>query len=193
MRIIGGEYRSRRIESVPGVDVRPTPDRLRESLFNVLTPILADAVFVDAYAGSGSVGLEAISRGARKVLFLEKDKAALSVIGGNLKSLKVPGYKYAVLGGKAAETLETIEPAGIVFFDPPYDREKEYELCLQNAFAPIVIAQHSFKLNLPETAGRLVRYRQLKQGDNILSFYRPAHPLSPVQETEQIAAVPPDE
>ena len=193
MRIIAGEYRSRRIESVPGMDVRPTPDRMRESLFNILTPLLSDAVFVDAYAGSGSIGIEAISRGARKVLFLEKDKAALSVIDANLKLLKVPGNKFAVLRGKAADHLETIEPADIIFFDPPYDREKEYAACLEHAKAPLVIAQHSFKLKLPESTERLTRYRELKQGDNVLSFYRPAHALDPVQEAEQFTAVDPDE
>ena len=193
MRIIAGEYRSRRIESVPGMDVRPTPDRLRESLFNILTPLLHNAVFVDAYAGSGSIGIEAISRGARKVLFLEKDKTALSVIDANLKLLKVPGNSFAVLRGKAADHLETIADADIIFIDPPYDREHEYTACLENAKAPLVIAQHSFKLKLPESTERFIRYRELKQGDNILSFYRPAHPVSPVEEAEQLPPVDPNE
>ena len=84
MRIIAGVYRSRPIASVPGMNVRPTPDRMRESLFSILSPVLENAVFVDAFAGTGAVGIEAISRGARKAIFLEKDKRAQAVLKDNL-------------------------------------------------------------------------------------------------------------
>ena len=80
MRIIAGEFRSRKLKSVPGLDVRPTPDRLREALFNVLAPRLPGSIFLDAYAGSGAVGLEALSRGAKRVVLIEKKQAALEVI-----------------------------------------------------------------------------------------------------------------
>ena len=89
MRVIAGEFRSRRIKSVPGLEVRPTPDRLREALFNVLTPRVAGAVFLDCYAGSGSVGIEALSRGAKRVIFVEKNGRALDVLRDNLKSLGI--------------------------------------------------------------------------------------------------------
>ena len=89
MRVIAGEFRSRRIKSVPGLEVRPTPDRLREALFNVLAPRIAGAVFLDCYAGSGSVGIEALSRGAKRAIFIEKNGRALDVLRDNLKSLGI--------------------------------------------------------------------------------------------------------
>ena len=76
MRIIAGEYRSRKLRTVPGLDVRPTPDRLRETLFNVLAPRIAGTIFLDAYAGSGAVGIEALSRGAKRVILIERKHAA---------------------------------------------------------------------------------------------------------------------
>ena len=87
MRVIGGEYRSRPLKSPPGMETRPTPDRLRESLFNILSPRIMDAVFVDAYAGCGSVGIEAISRGARKAVFIERNRENVAIIQDNLRTL----------------------------------------------------------------------------------------------------------
>src|SRR6185503_5962204 len=89
MRVIGGEFRSRAIKSVPGVDVRPTPDRLREALFNVLAPRIAGVVFADLYAGTGAVGIEALSRGASRAIFSENGRAAIGVVRENLRSLGV--------------------------------------------------------------------------------------------------------
>src|SRR5581483_7983455 len=101
MRVIGGEFRSRRLLSVPGLDVRPTPDRLREALFNVLAPRIEGTVFLDAYAGSGAVGIEALSRGARQVILIEKNAAALKVIETNLASLGI-GREATLVRGNAA-------------------------------------------------------------------------------------------
>ena len=175
MRIIAGIYKSRKIESVPGLDVRPTPDRLRESLFSILSLDLEGSVFVDAYAGSGSVGLEAISRGARKVVFLERDKQAIGVMKDNLAALGVGRGTYEIVSGGAAKHLADW-PADIVFLDPPYDKEKEYLDSLENAQGAIVIAQHSVRLKLPAATSRLERYREVRQGDNVLSFYRQLPP-----------------
>ena len=177
MRIIAGIYKSRKIESVPGLNVRPTPDRLRESLFSILSLDMDGATFVDAYAGSGSVGLEAMSRGARKVIFLEKDKDSLTVLKQNLATLGAAQGSNEIVPGGAAKHLADW-PADIVFFDPPYDREKEYLQSFEHAHGAIVIAQHSVRLKLPEATERLARYRELRQGDNVLSFYRPI--ISPV-------------
>src|SRR5579863_9274262 len=87
MRVIGGEFRSRRLKPVPGLGTRPTPDRLRETLFNILSPRIAGSVFLDAYAGTGAVGIEALSRGARRTIFVERSRAAVEVIRDNLASL----------------------------------------------------------------------------------------------------------
>src|SRR5437867_2741977 len=89
MRVIAGEFRSRRLKTLPGLTLRPTPDRLREALFNVLAPRIEGVTFLDAYAGSGSVGIEAISRGARHAIFVEKHFAAVKTIRENLASLGI--------------------------------------------------------------------------------------------------------
>src|SRR6185369_2312849 len=117
MRVIAGEFRSRHLLSVPGLDTRPTPDRVRETLFNILTPVIEGSVFVDAYAGTGAVGIEAISRGAQLAIFLEKDRVAVDVIKANLNSL---GIKAAarIIKGAVALQLAALEP-DIVFLDPP--------------------------------------------------------------------------
>lgn len=174
MRVIGGEYRSRRLQSMPGMDVRPTPDKVRESLFNILSPEIEGSVFVDAYAGTGAVGIEALSRGARHAIFIEKDKHAASLIRANLASLGAES-KARVIHGGAAIYLGSIE-ADIVFIDPPYPKEREYEASLEALEAKppkLVIVQHSSRFALKEAYGPLQRTRNVKYGDNTLSFYRP--------------------
>ncbi|MBZ2179291.1 MAG: 16S rRNA (guanine(966)-N(2))-methyltransferase RsmD [Acidobacteria bacterium] len=172
MRVIAGEFRSRRLQSVEGTEVRPTPDRLRESLFNILQTRLAGMVFVDAYAGTGAVGLEALSRGARRVLFIERNKEALRVLFENIQSLGVQG-RTAIIKRKASEALRTIE-ADIVFLDPPFTVPKEFDAALtavaETAVA-LVIVQHPPRQVLADEYGPLRRSRIVKQGDNWLSFY----------------------
>src|SRR5689334_6503191 len=128
MRVIGGEFRSRVIKSVPGLEVRPTPDRLRESLFNILAPRIAGVVFADLYAGTGAVGIEALSRGASRAIFVENNRAAIGVLRENLKSLGLEG-RADLRMGKATALIGRIT-AGIVFLDPPYDLHNEYETAL---------------------------------------------------------------
>ncbi len=175
MRVIAGEFRSRKILSVPGLETRPTSDRLRETLFNILNPLLPGCVFVDAYAGTGAVGIEALSRGARHVAFIEKDKTALAVIQQNLASLKVEA-RSRVIRGLAPMHMAAI-PADIVFLDPPYENERDYVASMESLEAKppaLVVVQHSSRYALQEQFGPLKRTRLLKQGDNALSFYKPA-------------------
>jgi len=177
MRVIAGEFRSRRLKSIPGLATRPTPDRLRETLFDILGPRVEATVFLDAYAGTGAVGIEAISRGAAQAIFIERSKGAERVLRENLASLGIEDRALVALG--AAATLIGRYKAGIVFLDPPYDREIEYEKVLQllgEGPPELVIAQHSVRLTLPETCGRLVCTRVVRHGDNALSFYGPAEP-----------------
>jgi 16S rRNA (guanine(966)-N(2))-methyltransferase RsmD len=172
MRVIGGELRSRPISGVPGDATRPTPDRLRETLFNILAPRIRGATFVDAYAGSGAVGIEALSRGAAYAWFLERGRAALQVLRQNLAALDLEP-RATVIGGPALLALRSCS-AEIVFLDPPYALADEYTAALDLlAAAPpaLVVAQHSIRQSLPETAGLLRRTRVVKQGDNALSFY----------------------
>ena len=162
------------MKSLPGLDIRPTPDRLREALFNVLSPLMEGAVFVDAYAGTGAVGIEALSRGARKVVFVEAARAAVHLIEENLRTLGAAA-RAQVVRGKASLLVNRYQ-ADIVFLDPPYPLEKEYALSLEllGETPPLlVIVQHDSRFDPGEAYGRLHRTRVLKQGDNSLSFYSP--------------------
>jgi len=179
MRVIAGEYRSRRLKSLPGLNTRPTPDRLRETLFNVLSPMIPNCVFMDVYAGTGAVGIEALSRGARRAIFIEKNRAAVEVIHENLAALDLEG-RTEVFTSKATTVLERAR-ADIAFLDPPYEMSNEYETAmtaLDQSETPLVVVQHSSRFAPQETYGKLQRFRIIRQGDNALSFYRKI-PLAP--------------
>ena len=186
MRVIAGEYRSRTLQSLPGFEIRPTADRLRETLFNVLSAgdpaALAGTTWLDLYAGTGAVGIEALSRGAGMVHFVESSRAAADVIAANLKSLGiVRGFQLMRIEvGKALRQLEALgSAADFVFLDPPYSLQDEYAKTLA-ALAEskllrekaLVIAEHRKKFDPGDAFGELQRYRKLVQGDAALSFYR---------------------
>jgi 16S rRNA (guanine966-N2)-methyltransferase len=182
MRVIAGRFRSRRLEAPPGVSTRPTSDRLRETLFNVLAPTLNDAVFLDLYAGSGAVGIEALSRGARQVYFAESDRKAARAIRDNLKSLEIE-EGVELLEREVIVALRLLDSqavrADVVFLDPPYGSHGAYEQVLgflsQSRLLhaeSIIIAEHDKHFDPGDTVGALARYRTLKQGDAVLSFYR---------------------
>jgi 16S rRNA (guanine966-N2)-methyltransferase len=195
MRVIAGEFRSRRLKSLPGLNTRPTPDRLRETLFNVLAPSIRDCTFMDVYAGTGAVGIEALSRGARRCIFIENRRAAVDVIRENLATLGLES-RAEVFTSKATTVLERVR-ADIVFLDPPYELSTEYQTAisaLDHSETPLVIAQHSSRFTPQEEYGNLQRYRVIKQGDNALSFYRKistskTHPLK--TEKTNTALTPP--
>jgi 16S rRNA (guanine966-N2)-methyltransferase len=190
MRIIGGEFRSRVLKSVPGLEVRPTPDRLREALFNILSNGPSDritgAVFADVYAGTGAVGIEALSRGASRAIFIEQSPAAVNVIRENLRSLGLQA-RAQIRQGRASVVLAQINKTveidrAIVFLDPPYSLAQEYERSLSilgerspdpemPQAMPLVIAQHASREELAESYGSLRRVRVVKHGDNALSFF----------------------
>ena len=175
MRVIAGKFRSRRLKTMPGLAVRPTPDRLRETLFNVLAPEIEGAVFLDAYAGSGSVAIEALSRGARHAFLFERNPAALAIIRENLESLDI-GSDATVLRGNAL-TLLPRHAADIVFLDPPYNQVRDYAAVLEllgESTSSLVIAQHDSHVKLPEYIGGLRQTRSIRQGSNLLTFFRPA-------------------
>ena len=174
MRVIGGEFRSRRLKSIPGLATRPTPDRLRETLFDILQSRIEGAIFVDAYAGTGAVGIEALSRGAAHAYFLEKNREALEAIRENLASLGIEKRATVVPGAVLKNLVEgqagrpALLSADIVFLDPPYSLETEYGTALDLlAAAPpaLTVVQHSIRLPMPGAT------RTVKQGDNALSFF----------------------
>jgi 16S rRNA (guanine966-N2)-methyltransferase len=183
MRVIAGQFRSRPLTAPKGLDTRPTSDRLRETLFNVLAPRIEGAVFLDLYAGSGAVGIEALSRGASETIFVETAEPALRAIRANLAALGIRG-SYTLEPRSVAAALKrlasTERTADIVFLDPPYADAVECESALSllgrdchELLAPnaIVIAEHLKKIALANAYASLHRYRTLKQGDSILSFY----------------------
>jgi 16S rRNA (guanine966-N2)-methyltransferase len=173
MRVIAGEFRSRVLKTLPGMETRPTPDRLRESLFNVLAPEIEGVVFMDAYAGTGAVGIEAVSRGASKAILIERSRSAANVIRENIAALKLAG-RVEVLHGRVLQYLPH-RKADIVFLDPPYELEKEYSEALgflSEGEARLVIVQHSSRMKLDDRYGALERARVMTQRENSLSFYR---------------------
>jgi 16S rRNA (guanine966-N2)-methyltransferase len=188
MRVIAGTYRSRRLSAPRGLATRPTSDRLRETLFNVLAGQIEDAVFADLYAGSGAVGLEALSRGARWVYFVEHAPAAVAAIRENLAALKIAsGYKIETSSVAAAlrRMMDRSSPARctIVFMDPPYAGEGDYARTLTSmgegadsllTAEGIVVAEHNRLLPLADSYGHLRRYRLIEQGEARLSFFRAA-------------------
>ncbi|HXH68513.1 MAG TPA: 16S rRNA (guanine(966)-N(2))-methyltransferase RsmD [Candidatus Limnocylindrales bacterium] len=193
MRIIAGAYRSRQLKSLKGMALRPTSDNLRETLFNVLGELVVDARFADLFAGTGAVGIEALSRGAREAIFVEKHSPAVALIKKNLESLEIrKGARVLPLDALLALKRLAEEPAAattrldIIFLDPPYADVEQYKnvlsflgganLLAENA---VVIAEHQRSLDLPESFGKLERVRVLRQGDAALTFFRFRPPSLP--------------
>ena len=171
MRIIAGEFKSRRLKSIPGLDTRPTPDRMRESLFSILQPELEGAVFADLYAGTGSVGLEALSRGAASVIFVERHAKAAKILRENVANLGAE-TRTRLLTESASRAAMNLD-ARIVFLDPPYELNAEYDACLEALGIPPELVLDTMKPARPAASyGTLERTRTLKQGDNVVSFYR---------------------
>jgi 16S rRNA (guanine(966)-N(2))-methyltransferase RsmD len=184
MRVIAGTYRSRNLAAPRGAKTRPTSDRLRETLFNILAPRIAGARFVDLYAGTGAVGIEALSRGAEHAYFAERAAPAVAVIRRNLNALGIT-TSYTLEPHGSASLLDQLArgavPVDIVFLDPPWEAEAEYAATLDflgsvraaAVLAPhaLVIAEHSSRNKLPDRYGRLLQTRTLVQGDAALSFY----------------------
>jgi 16S rRNA (guanine966-N2)-methyltransferase len=184
MRVIAGIYRSRQLAAPRGMKTRPTSDRLRETLFNILAPRIDGCRFADLYAGTGAVGIEALSRGAAHVWFAENAEPALASLRGNLLALRiVRGFTLEDRGvGAMLQRLGKLsEPVDIVFLDPPYEAEDEYSGTLnffgsvrgREILAPhaVVVAEHSSKGKLAMRYGGLKHTRLLKQGDAALSFF----------------------
>jgi 16S rRNA (guanine966-N2)-methyltransferase len=196
LRVIAGQYRSRRLQTLRGTALRPSSDRLRETLFNILGTAVEGAVFVDLFAGSGAVGIEALSRGARGAIFVENHAAGAALIARNLASLGIPTAAQVTSGKTFAgsaeilrmDAMDALERLGkgnahidFVYLDPPYANTRAYQEILEFlgesellARGGSVIAEHRRKTDLPAIAGHLERARVVEQGDTALSFYRPA-------------------
>jgi len=183
MRVIAGKFRSRPLRALPGMNTRPTSDRLRETLFNVLTAgnsqALDGSVWLDLFAGTGAVGIEALSRGAAHVTFVDSAKSATKVIRENLRSLGIDDG-FEIVETDAVRALRGVRAdVEYVFVDPPYAKEDLYAGALKALAGSailkpetIVIVEHDKRFDPGEAFGDLKRIRILKQGDSGLSFYR---------------------
>ena len=181
MRVIAGKYRGRKLKSPPSIQTRPTSDRLRETLFNILAPRIEGTRFLDLCAGTGAVGIEALSRGAARVIFVDRSRKMSALIAANVESLEVTDATEIA----TTEALEFLrrhikhhEPFDIIFFDPPYAEDYEAVLGfiaehaaeILQADGMVIVEHHKKKLLSDEPP--LEWYRELKQGDSMLSFFR---------------------
>lgn len=188
MRIIAGRFKGRVLGTPAWEGVRPTSDRLRETLFNVLAPDVAGARVLDVYAGTGAVGLEALSRGAAGVTFVEQDRRAVALIRQNLARCAV-SEGCAIVARDAAAALRSgrLDRFDIVFLDPPYmTASRDAVVLLAAAHVAddgVLVLEHAHRQTPPPTAGPLRLARTLRQGDSALAFYRAAgvgEPSEPV-------------
>ncbi len=179
MRVIAGTLKGRRLKSPTWEGLRPTSDRLRETLFNVLMPRVAGARVADGFAGTGALGIEAISRGAVHVTFIDNDRRAQLLIADNLAHCGI-SEGYAIIRAAVARAFETLRasaafvPFDIILLDPPYDQPPEGVLAgAATVLAPhgLIVVEHARRQPAPESAERLVRIRQIVSGDSTLSFY----------------------
>lgn len=182
MRVIAGKYKSRRLVAPPGMATRPTSDRLRETLFNVVAARVPESVWLDLFAGSGAIGIEALSRGARSATFVESSSGAAGTIRKNLQSLGIE-EGFEVIEREAATALRMLDAQAVTydffFLDPPYRKMGDYEQILgflsQSRLLTaesLVIAEHDKHFDPGDEFGSLRRQRVLRQGDAVLSFYR---------------------
>ena len=183
MRVIAGTLKGRRLTAPTWDGLRPTSDKLRETLFNILAPWIPGARVLDAYAGTGALGIEAISRGAASVTFVEHDRRAQALIASNLADCGIAD-RYAIIrtpfarGAAAIRADPAFEPFDVVLIDPPYDQPSEE--ILSQAADPVnargrIVLEHAKRQPAPEKVARaaaaLVRVRQVRSGDSMLSFY----------------------
>ena len=175
MRIIAGALKGRTLAAPDWEGLRPTSDRLRETLFNVLAPRMAGARFLDAFAGTGAVGIEALSRGAAHVTFVEQDARAVRLIEANLERCGVKD-RYAIIRTGFARAFAGGPPSfDIIFLDPPYGRDGlgdalDTAAPLMGADTLLVI-EHARRDEAPSEQGTLRRTRVLPSGDSALGFY----------------------
>ncbi len=177
MRVTGGIGKGRRLKVPAGSRVRPTSDKVKQALFNILGEKVKGALFLDLFAGAGGVGIEALSRGAGNVVFVDDSRASLSVIKKNIEQTGF-GERARVVAMRAETFLKkTSEQYDIIFLDPPYTHELAPLLAMIAGpgilkTGAIVVAEHFKKQPSPAQAGNLLLYREAQYGDTVLVFYQ---------------------
>jgi 16S rRNA (guanine966-N2)-methyltransferase len=190
MRIIAGRYKGRTLHGPTGAAVRPTSDRLRETLFNIIAGDVPGARVLDGFAGTGALGLEALSRGATRAVFVERDRRAIEGITRNVAACGIDSDAYAIIRGDflgLGARRSDIGPFDLALLDPPYDYA-DLDAVLAEAAGllkaqGLVVLELSRRRDAPETVAGLSRRRTVRAGDSVLAFYRPAvsprHPDPP--------------
>ncbi len=177
MRVTGGSGKGRKLKVPAGQRVRPTSDKVKQALFNILGEKLEGSVFLDLFAGTGSIGIEALSRGAEKVTFVDDSRDSLQAVRRNIEQTGFIEQSDVVASHAEKFLRKSSEQFDIIFLDPPYTYEQG---TLLNAVAgsailkpdSIVVSEHFKKQHSPERAGRLVLYREAVYGDTVLAFYK---------------------
>jgi len=177
MRVTGGTGRGQRLKVPPGSRVRPTSDKVKQALFNILGERTAGAVFLDLFAGSGGIGIEALSRGAERAVFVDDSRASLNSIKHNVEQFGFKDRAQVVTSRAAAYLGKAPAQFDIVFLDPPYTEELGPlldRIASADILNPrgVVVAEHFKKQQSPERAGALVLYREARYGDTVLAFYK---------------------
>ena len=176
VRVIAGSLKGRRLQTPTWEGLRPTSDKLRETLFNILSPRITGASVLDAYAGTGAVGIEALSRGASRVTFIERDRRAQALIAANLAHCGVPQDAYVIIRASVGRALDDLHPASfdIMIFDPPYDEQVDAVLAAAaERLAPggVLVVEHARRRPPPDRIGVLPRSREVTSGDSALALY----------------------
>lgn len=181
MRVISGERKGMPLKAVNGVTTRPTTDKVKESLFNILGPTFQDGTVLDLFAGSGGLGIEALSRGMEHGVFIEKDSKAFQNLKENIAKCRYEACT-EVYRNDATRALKALIKrefqADLIFLDPPYKKHMYYDLVKDiienNVIRPdgIIVCEHDFQLELPNQVESFVKYREEKYGSTIISFYR---------------------
>ncbi|WJQ79462.1 16S rRNA (guanine(966)-N(2))-methyltransferase RsmD [Brevibacillus brevis] len=180
MRVIAGEHRGRRLAAVPGKGTRPTTDKVKESIFNMIGPYFDGGWALDLYAGTGGLGIEALSRGADRAVFVERDQKAFAVVKQNVSTCRLDDYAelYRMDADRAIRTLSTRnQKFDLVFLDPPYVQQKiveEIEMLQELgmlADGAWIVAEHDIADSFPDAIGHCVKDRAAKYGDTAVTVY----------------------
>ena len=176
MRVIAGSLKGRRLKTPAWDGLRPTSDKLRETLFNILAPRVAGARLLDGFAGTGAIGIEALSRGAAHATFIERDPRAQALIAENLAHCGVANDAYVIIRASVGRALADLHAASfdIMIFDPPYDEQVDAVLAAAaERLAPggVLVLEHARRRPSPERAGAVPRTREVTSGDSALALY----------------------
>ncbi|MGY3714034.1 16S rRNA (guanine(966)-N(2))-methyltransferase RsmD [Sutcliffiella cohnii] len=181
MRVVSGKFKGRQLKAVPGMNTRPTTDKVKESLFNIIGPYFTGGLVLDLFGGSGSLGLESLSRGMDHVIFVDKDGKAIQTIKSNVESLQV-GEQVEIYRNDAVRALNAIQKRDLQFdlilLDPPYKRHQLEQLIHKMSDLKLlkhngqIVAEHSNDVVLPDVIGNFSIQRQETYGITVISVFK---------------------